>query len=200
MIMRLKAFAFPTDWVFKDPDTGTQFRAKDKTSLVKHIITYRAQNRLPQIEHLDIVLENYLCQQPKMQGGCVPRHLQRNLMAYAKGGLQLIKNLARGKFVTQEEADRRSKICLTCPNNVFPDKGKFLEWSDIVAIQSVGKLRSIHHNELGNCGVCTCPLRAKVWIKPPFKLSKEHEEQMRGDKPNCWQLPENEFKDRIDKE
>lgn len=94
-------------------------------------------------------------------------------------------------YVQQGEADRRASICIKCPHNVFPDKGPFLKWSDDIAKEAVGDRRSVHHDELGNCEICTCPLRAKVWTGDPIDLPADQLAQMRSvrtmDGKACWQ-------------
>lgn len=104
-----------------------------------------------------------------------------------------------GKIVDQVEAERRSKVCAACPNNVFPeDKNAFMAWSDEIAYNSVGDKKVSNAKELGHCQGCSCLLKAKVFYQPPFSLSPRESKQMRAANKNCWQLPENEQKDRID--
>ena len=91
-------------------------------------------------------------------------------------------------FASQKEADRRAAICAVCPHNVFPDRGNFIRWADHMAVVSVGDRKSKHHDELGNCAVCTCPLRAKVFYTGKNTLTEEQKIEMR--KVNCWQVVE----------
>jgi hypothetical protein len=176
--------------VFQDPDTGATFNAKDKESLISIINNYRTQNRLPEIYNLSAVIDNYLCHLPENCAACEPMKLARSTVAYLKGGIALLKNLWYGEenMVSQEEADRRSYLCSTCPNNVFPDKDAFIQWSDAIALKSVGSRRAAHHAVLGSCAVCSCPLRAKVFYKGDPGLTPEQREEITKSKPDCWQL------------
>lgn len=191
MFLTLKPFTPPRRYTFKDPDTGFQYAAKDRSELVQRIVTYRAQNKLEQIDHLNLVLENYWCMLPENAGACSPlrpiKEIKRGFFETLKGGIALLKNVYYGEenIVSQSIADERSKICSTCPYNVFPDKTDFIAWSDELAEASVGPRRSKHHKDIGNCSVCSCPLRAKVWYKGPFSLPPAQKEQMI--KVNCWQ-------------
>lgn len=200
-MLQFKAFFAPHSYEFKDPDTGQFFKASSRAALVQRIIGYRSQNNLTPIERLDMVLENYLCSMPVHKGACKPAPpLSRGLVQYIKGGIALIQNLYYGdaNIVTQAEADRRSAICAKCPHNVFPDKDTFIKWSDEIALHSVGERRSSHHSQLGNCEVCSCPLRAKVWYTGPFKLSHAEQETMEAvsvppatassQPQKCWQV------------
>lgn len=88
-------------------------------------------------------------------------------------------------MVSEDVAKRRAKICMGCPHNVFPDKGAFIEWADSMAEAATGGKRIEETDKLGNCEVCSCPLRAKIWHKGPFKLLKQEKQKLPG---FCWQL------------
>lgn len=177
----------PKRFVFKDPDTGFEYEAGSKQELMARIITYRLQNDLAPLEELSTVLEHYWCTLQENIGACVPRpRLRRGFMQYLRGGITLITDLMYKEFASQDEANSRSLQCSLCPHNVFPDKGKFIKWSDTIAENSVGDRRSLHHEKLGNCEVCSCPLRAKVFYKGKVKLTEGEEAKMGAVK--CWQL------------
>lgn len=186
MFLKFAPFQGPRVFKFKDPDIRTkQYESQSMEGLLTLIKGYRSQNELPPIEYLDTVVENYLCKLPEHQGACVPRSpLKRGLFMALKGGVALISNMLYNKTVEQEVADERSAICAGCPNNVFPDKGPFVAWSDDIAEQAIGSKRSKHHDELGNCGVCSCPMRPKVFYTGPFKFTKK---QMTEFPDFCWQ-------------
>ena len=173
---------------FTNPETGRKFIAPDMGTLVRRVAQYRADNQLPDIPQLKSVIENYLCHLPCNVGKCEPYQLKRGLMQYLKGGIALLSNLWLKNPVPLEEADRRSAICSTCVVNVFPDKGPFIKWADEIAEQTVGDKRSKHHDELGNCACCSCPLRAKIWHRPPFNLTESDAACMQAANPRCWQL------------
>ena len=185
-LKRPKPFLGLQVYAFTDPDTFFKFKAPSLEALCAHIRRYREQNGLPPIEFLEDVVINYCCGLKANLGVCeeYPYPLKRGVFHYIKGGMSLLQNVLYDRMVSQEEADRRAKICTNCPHNVFPDKGAFIKWSDRLAEASTGGKRSAHHNELGNCAVCTCPLRAKVWAVPPFGNSEEENKAL----PDfCWQ-------------
>lgn len=176
----------PYRYDYEDPDTGVRFVKRTKQELIQHIINYRAQNRLPVIEHLNLTLEDYWCRQKENRSKCVPVKLNRGWLATLRGALHVVENIFFGdeNMVAQEEADRRAAICVQCPHNVFPDKGPFIAWSDSVAEASTGGRKSASHDMLGNCAVCSCPLRAKVFAKDVTPTDQERQEL-----PDfCWQL------------
>lgn len=188
MFKKFRAFEAPYRYDFTDPDTGMTFQGKSREDLVKQIITYRQQNRLAPIEGLALVLENYWCAQPENVGKCQDNpDATRGFTAYLSGGMTLLKSLLFKRFATQEVADKRAEQCIGCEFNAFPDRGPFVKWTDELAIECVGQRKSKFHTELGQCAVCTCTLRAKVFIDdvlPPF--DKEQVVQLKRVK--CWQL------------
>lgn len=186
VFMRLKPFQGPKEYKFVDPDTGYRFRGRTRQELLSHIVAYRAQNQLEPIEELGLVVENYLCTLPENCGSCHENQaISRGFLKTIKGGVVLLVNVALKKFVTPEKADERGAVCLNCPHNVFPDKDRFVRWSDDLALHSIGERRSKHHEALGTCDLCDCPLRVKVWngvkVKPDRPALYPH---------FCWQIKE----------
>lgn len=183
--MKFASFKGPKSFIFKDPDTGYEFNAPTRKALIRHIVSYRAQNGLEEIESLNSVLENYWCHLPENCGACIDAPFKRGFLEYLKGGISLVKQMAYKSFASQELADKRAEICIGCKYNVFPDKGFFIKWSDDIAQESVGNRRSKHHKKLGNCGVCSCVLRAKVFFMGNPQLTSTQIKQMND--VNCWQ-------------
>lgn len=173
------------DWKFKDPDTGFDFLANSRADLVRQIIVYRTNNQLEPIENLDLVLNDYLCRLDSNSGKCWPvSTLSRGFMATFKGGVTLLKSMAFKAFATQEVADSRARVCDRCPENVFPDKHGFIKYVDVVALHTIGSRKSNPSDSLGNCAVCTCILKAKVWIDS--KNLSATEEEMQKFPDTCW--------------
>lgn len=183
----LKEFeAFPST-TFKDPDTGHIHTGKNLKELYTNIINYRIQNQLEPILYLDQVVSHYLCSLPENCNRCRDTELKRGFMIYLKGGLELIRRTFYPEFVDQKVADERAAQCVKCPNNFFPDKDVFFKWADDYAVDRVGERKSRFHQELGNCSVCTCVLRSKVFMGGEFpKFTEEQVEKMKA--VNCWQL------------
>lgn len=176
----------PTRYSFKDPDTGYMYHAHTKQALMSRILAYREQNELEFIPNLSLVIDNYLCSLPENSGKCMEAKLRRSLMSYIKGGIALLMDVAYYKQVSKEEAGYRARQCIECPHNVFPDKDAYLVWADDIAERATGGKKSEYYDLLGNCAVCSCPLRAKVWYGGDVSLSAEEEKQMK--EVNCWQL------------
>jgi len=188
-LLKFKAFEAPDKYLFKDPDTGRDFETKTKEEIIKQIVSYRAQNELEPLEYLGVVIDAYMCSMPRYRYKCEPgRPFSRSVFGYISGGIALLKNMFYGDrhMVTQKAADRRASQCIFCKFNVFPDKHGFLKWSDDVAEASTHGRKAKYHDKLGNCEVCSCPLKAKVWYKGHDRFSNE--EIAKFKEVNCWQL------------
>lgn len=186
-MLKFKPFRISRIQRFKDPDTGFDYRAPDRDiqALLRRIVNYRQQNDLEPIPYLREVVEHWQCSQPYNAGTCESNNnLHRSLLTYIKGGIALLKNYAYKSFVSQSVADERAAICITCPKNVNPDFKIYNSWADGVAVASVGDRKSIHHDKLFNCQVCTCPLRAKVWYNGKLDFS---EKELKSFPHFCWQ-------------
>lgn len=188
MFFRFKAFEAPLFYTFTDPDTGRVFTDSSISSLATSIISYREQNTLPAIDKLKTVIENCTCALPENMHKCQEnKEISRSFSEYIKGGIMLLNNKMKKQFASQEVAEARAAQCLTCPNNSFPDKGPFLKWSDEIAIKQVGERRTSIHNLLGNCAVCSCPLRSKVFTADPLPPFSD-DQVVELNKVDCWQL------------
>lgn len=189
--LQFKPFHTSKVWRFIDPDTGYKHAAADKQSLIKDIVSYRANNQLPPIEHLPAVLENYLCGLPENCGSCEAKSLKRGWLTSIKGGISLLEwaTFPEEHTVTQAEAEERAEQCTACPKNVSidaEDLSDFQKWSDHVAAAFVGDKRTSKHNYLGSCSVCTCVLKAVVWYKGDPKLTPQQKQE--AESVNCWKL------------
>lgn len=188
-LLKFKALEAPDKYLFIDPDTKREFQASTKADIIKQIVSYRAQNELEPLEYLGVVIEAYMCSLPKYRHKCEPAPpFHRSIFAYMTGGIALLKNMFYGEkhIVSPAIADARAEQCITCKFNVFPDKSEFLKWSDSVAEACTNGRKVKHYNELGNCAVCSCPLRAKVWYKGKERFSNK--ELIKFEEVSCWQL------------
>lgn len=190
MLRRFKAFEAPDHYEFKDPDTGYVMKGPTIVTVINQINQYRAQNGLEILEQLPAVIEEYTCGLPENCNKCQPNtDLHRSIFLYVKGGVQLAKNALFRNFVTQAQAETRGQQCLGCRHNVFPDKTGFPAWADNVAVMQVGDRKVSMEKDLGNCEVCTCLLKSKVFQGGPLpKFPEDQVEKLRDVK--CWQLKE----------
>lgn len=187
MFRKFRAFEASPTIEFRDPDTGHIYKAQTLTELYKNIVMYRLQNKLEPIELLRETVETYLCSLPENANKCQGVEMQRSVMTYVKGGVQLFKNLVFRKYASQAVAEQRAQQCEKCEFNVFPDKKHFMKFADNLAIMQVGERKTSNADKLGNCEVCTCVLKSKVFFAG--KLDKfTDEEVVKLKSVKCWQL------------
>jgi hypothetical protein len=185
--MKFKPNEGPFEYDFIDPDTGYQYREASKSELITRINNYRQHNELPSIDMLGLVVENYMCQLPKNYGKCSPiTNLSRSFWTVLKGGVSLVVNIWYGRFASVEVAEERAKQCASCPFNEYPDKTSLEEWQDSVAEGSVGDRKTSYQSKLGNCKVCSCVLKAKVFYDGDVSFSAQEIASFK--EVNCWQL------------
>ena len=162
------------------------FHANTFSGLKQHVISYRKQNRLEELEEIDIILEHYLCTLPENLGKCEERDMPKGFGMYLKGGLALVKMLLFKQVSPMQIAEARAAQCVKCPFNTFPDKVGFPKWASDVAEKCTNGKKTTKHEELGECGVCGCNLRAKVFYGGKIDLTEEEKVKMKT--VNCWQL------------
>jgi len=164
-------------WRYTDPDTGYAFneRYSGLTELTGRVKQYRLFNELEPIPNLSLVIEDWLCGQPKMGAHCRDaKVVSRTLRQYLKGAQASAKMLAAGEkaYVSQQVADARAEVCVGCRFNKKIDKHSRLQrYTDKYVRSMVGDRKTSFDDKLYSCEVCSCPLRAKVHVSQ--KITQE---------------------------
>ena len=106
-------------------------------------------------------------------------------------GTQIIRDWlgSDGVAVDRTLAHSRADICLKCPNNVQGAKITEAIADAIkshVQVKNEMGLRVLGEKSLGQCSVCLCSLRLKIWC--PIEFISGHLEKEELDKfvPYCW--------------
>jgi len=92
------------------------------------------------------------------------------------------------KHVSQQEAERRAKICMGCPNMVHGNE--FVEVGSMIIKNHLG-LKVEGEKSLKTCRSCGCFLPTKIWV--PYEHIKSWQPEqvanhIRKVNGNCWQL------------
>lgn len=112
-----------------------------------------------------------------------------------KKGIGLLKFMSFRNFASQDEAEARAQICVSCPLNVKPkDKPFYERWAARAAEEVVGDRRTKLHDRLFECQGCGCNLRAKVWIGDTIELYAEEVALMQSANSECWQAKSSKLK------
>ena len=182
-----------------------EFRHYSRDAFFKEIQSHRLANGYDITPDWKSVIEDSLCRQnPEWvaEGICRrAKHFgERKVISFAAAqsflntmGSLLIQT-ARGEdaFVSQDEANRRARICITCPNNVHSFGGSCGSCADRIMralSHVVGKRSTIYDRNLGACAICSCSLAAAVHVPlapQQAGLSEELKVEFRAVKEFCW--------------
>lgn len=191
---------------FVDPDTGFQYNDRYLTldALKAHVDLYRKQNHLPPILEFQAVWENWVCQEPLMNGKCcgVSAAIARTFDQYIKGAKAWVRTKLKApseRFVRQDVAEARAKTCVQCKENLQNVGHSHSQlYSNQYMESQIGKRQTSSDGKLFTCRICTCILRAKVHYRSDViakslsandiaKLQR-NPRSITGKPIQCWQL------------
>lgn len=206
MLKLLNSHTHPVGGIrFIDPDTDFTYNRSYKSfeELEAHVIEYREQNKLPPIDNLREVWENWICQEFGMEGKCAPvgENIKRTFEQYIKGGRAWIRTLLKkDKWVSQEEAEKRAATCADCNQNLVNIGHRHSQfYTDKFMQYQTGGRKTKNDVKLYTCKVCTCLLRSKVHYQDDVvaeslsdtevgKLMREPKHLSTKAPLRCWQV------------
>lgn len=158
----------------------------------KNIKKHYAGNNLIPPPDLEKKMEDFLCR-ILPPGSCnhdPPSRTHRLTMAGMISGTKTLLNfVANGrKKVSQDEADRRSEICARCCYNQKPDGCHSCAISELYGVVNavVGAKKTRYSEHLQGCTLCSCSLKAKVWLELDL-LQSHTSEDINNELPEwCW--------------
>jgi len=156
------------DWRYVQPETAAVFTAFSFYGLLEAVEKHRKAMKLDLSEGWMDRFQDDLCRQnervPCDRGKKQPTGKKSLTVADLKRFMNTL-SAQKGDFVSQEEAERRAKICSTCPKNQSV-KGCWGCGGIIKAVtEYLGKKTTSRDRALESCAVCGCVLRAKVWLE-----------------------------------
>lgn len=162
------------------------------TAVIKH----RAANRLPSITEAEA--EDQLCQQigpafcQQEEPGSFKFVNTRLRWGDIVNGTKAYVSFILSGFqsVSQNEANRRGRICGGCYLRVSPQGcGACVKIAQLVTGEIAGR-KTQHDSLLANkaCGVCSCPVASLVWFPMPLleKPSVDSPEKQEAYPMFCW--------------
>jgi len=158
--------------------------------LINKVTAFRRSNGASEdsLATVEFEVEDQICSQ--WPQGCQRGTISSMTILEAQRNFkQALKSIAADGFVSHEEAERRARICISCHNHVknanytAPSQGgcrgcskatQVLDaalWNlglkavDMISpLLLAGKSTSMD-GQLGQCGLCGCLLKLKIWIK-----------------------------------
>lgn len=209
----------PGGWAFRQASTGWTAPTPISSTFdqtVQLIIKHRKSNPAITAKHklatnpeavaseLELYTRKRLGLPEKVQVPFQEPHSQFASGAVGAAGVDAITGLKRaaqgtavvidwltsgGNPVSQELANKRASVCVTCPMNVdgawYTTAPAELIRKTLEARKDL-KLETPHDAALKSCNVCRCLMRLKVWTPLEFILSKTKPEVI-AEFPNfCW--------------
>lgn len=187
----------PGGFRYTQPETKTKLTAPSLPELLVKVRDHRLANGLPLRLEWKQEVEQSLCEELP-SGVCRHVYSPRDTpLAAADRALSVYEVIAGAKLlgswlfkgfekVSQEEANRRGRICRSCPFNQ-PGEGCTTCASNALreAVTSVlGTSRTDDHESLHTCNVCGCSLRVAVWA--PRDLLEKYSPQNVQAPDWCW--------------
>lgn len=191
-MIRLNSFREcpPNGYRYVVPETGTEIIAWDAFSWFDLAKQNLKANGFTVPDDLEARMQDQLCStlEPEWCSQVDPNHpyvSTRISWSDVKAGIQVYSNwIAQGTpVVSQEEADRRAKICASCYLNVNVE-GCFachklaglLTWNE----------RTRYDDSLKACAVCHCLNRAQVHFPIDVLESSDTDERQQFYPSYCW--------------
>ena len=184
-------------WFYEVPETKAFFASRDSMrSLLKQVEAHYVGNKMPVPSDLEALVENHMC--PRLPDGfCLGvrapsdrKYRPMTFFSIVKFTQTLVSRLFNNGdfFVDRAEAERRSKICVTCPENY---RGICTTCNGLRAIAAglIGnRPPTSNDSRLEVCAVCGCTLRAKLQVNR--KYLHETVEHLKEYPAHCWMLEE----------
>lgn len=175
------------------PDGVTaKFEFPSMDGLLHQVKKYLRSNNIPVPENLTLLVTDYICRSVPL-GFCYGeselgrvRFISSSQIAE---GTKLIWQKARmpkGEFyVTQEEAERRAKICADCPMNLHGICTSCTSSLSDTLSRLIANRSTPYDDFLDTCALCACGLRAKVHVSLKA-LAQTQKWAYAKANPKCW--------------
>lgn len=190
---------------FVDPDTQFAYDRlyRNFEELEAHVTQHRDQNKLPPIEDFRRVWENWICNEPGMEGKCCPvsADIERSFEQYVAGAKAFVRRaFSKNKLASAIDAEKRAARCADCTQNLANIGHRMSQfYTDKFMLHQTGGKRTSLDSRLYTCKICTCLLRSKVHYPAKEvaaslsdtevgRLSREPKSISTGQPLRCWQL------------
>tara|TARA_R110002020_G_scaffold244589_2_gene458248 strand:+ start:414 stop:965 length:552 start_codon:yes stop_codon:yes gene_type:complete len=172
-------------------ETGLMITGPHWNGLVGNVRRHREANDLPIDPGLEQEVEDYMC--GEMPDGCHevanPEKAFISISAVVSLTKILVETFLRGNpRVDLDEANRRAKLCVGCPDNVAAEGCRPCHAGNIEKLvkKLAGDDTTKHDAKLESCRHCGCFNKVQIWF-PLDVLQKYQREAVRDALPShCW--------------
>lgn len=187
--LKIKDFSYtpPNGWIFTQKETGFFFQGNTYEDLRKQVVQHRNKYNISN-KFIDKQIQTQICENidPSLceYTNAIKIGYRKNFnISDVKSFLAAVTNtLKEGGVVSQEEANRRAKICARCPLN--KSIGGCYGCGGIAnsVFSLIGKRKHGLEGRLKQCKACGCYLDAKVWV--PLNAQPKNEQHEYPS--HCW--------------
>lgn len=181
-----------TGYSFPVHETKTVIVSCTFKTLIVAVKAHLKANDVPISPDLERNINEFACSEHPTMCIEVDPDAERKISLYylAKRFFTAVISAATNGLVSQEEAERRAKICSQCPNNK-PMEAQLCSgcWSAKFvgeAAEALSSKSTPYDNQLDTCSLCQCRLKMKIFVKKEAMQEKDIQW------PDfCWMRPEN---------
>lgn len=173
-----KSLTPPGGWRYVQRESGKVITATSFLNLVAEVQQHRMANGYPIQMDMEQEVDEGVCRE--IPEACVERKHEaipsrlniRNVLNFT---MTLGESILKGNpKVDEEEANRRAKICATCPANINADGcgACNLDTINSLITKLTGAMPTRYDDKLESCRYCGCLNKAQVWF--PLDILKRH--------------------------
>lgn len=186
----------PGEFQYRVPQTGQFFRASNWPQLQEQLIAHYRATGYPAPANLYEAVEDFICaNHPDYCHGeatdikFAMQQLAHSFTNVLTGTKTIASWVAKGRpYVTQEQAEARAAVCVTCQFNVPPDGCSSCNKSVLkdAVMLVIGKKSTSRDAQLASCKICGCVIPAKLWL--PLASITDHMplERQHALPDHCW--------------
>lgn len=187
----------PGGWRFTDPTTGFTSVGITFQQLVQRVAVLRQNNNITTVGSLSEEIEEAICNAMPPEDQAVwcdmgmrppPQSVDwQQVQQFLNTAKEFVKEGA--PLVTQDEAERRAAICVTCPYNVVMSGCATCRVAVAALRDHILKVSTSKDEQLQSCGVCGCDNRTQAHI--PLEILKAGEPRPLRFPEWCWKAVAN---------
>ena len=186
--LKSETTAPPDFYRYTVPETGYRIEAVDSWTWEQKTREHLTANGIPIPDNLREIMHDQICSTLPPEY-CLYHDgkwidLRITWSDVIAGTVAIMKSLTGG-FVPQEEADRRARICASCPMNVHVGGCSACKAVKYV-VGDIAKKTTQYDSKLRNCAICKCHIPSLVHVRMEVLATSDNAEKQEQFPPHCW--------------